>query len=94
MPAFAPNPLAPDETSDAKGHIDVELTNSKFGDGRDIEIRDAVNASRAERESLVTLLARSRFRPRTTNGVFDGASRLAVRYYVYEESREAAASLR
>jgi hypothetical protein len=84
LPAFHANPLASDETRDATGHIDVVFSITKYGDGRAIDILDAVNASPDQRERLVTLIATSRFRPRTTTGRFDGASRVIVRYYLYD----------
>jgi hypothetical protein len=84
LPPSQPNPLARDETADAAGHIDVGFSITKYGDGRDIHILDAANASPDEQERLVTLIARSRFRPRTTSGRFDDASRVVVRYHVYD----------
>ena len=44
---FEPNPLARDETRPATGHIDVAFTITKYGRGRDVEIRDAANATEA-----------------------------------------------
>jgi hypothetical protein len=84
LPAFHVNPLARDETRDARGHIDVVFSITKYGDGRGIDILASVNASRDERERLVTLIATSRFRPRTTSGRFDGAARVIVRHYLYD----------
>lgn len=84
LPAFKPNPLARDEARAATGHIDVAFAITKYGRGRDIEILDSENAARDERERLMSLIAKSRFRPRPTDGRFDAAARVAVRYYLYD----------
>jgi hypothetical protein len=82
LPAFQPNPLARDETKASAGHIDVGFSITKYGGSRHIEILDAVNASRDAEERLVTLIARSRFRPRSSDGRFDVAWPVVVRYFV------------
>lgn len=84
LPAFQPNPLARDDTKNPTGHIDVSFDVTKYGRGRAIEIVDAANATREAQQRLVRLIASSRFRPRPTDGAFDGKSRVAVRYYVYD----------
>lgn len=84
LPAFEPNPLARDATRPETGHIDVAFTITKYGRGRDVEIREAVNATEAARAGLVTLIKQSRFRPRPTAGRFGVDSLVAVRYGVYD----------
>ncbi len=82
LPSFLPNPLASQETA-ASGHIDVAFDITKFGVSRRIEILDTtVGATDADRQSLVRLISRSRFRPRVTDGEFANRSRVVVRYYV------------
>jgi hypothetical protein len=83
LPAFQPNPLAPVPNKDAKGYIDVEFEISKYGRGRAVELVDAANTTKAEQNDLVRLIAHSRFRPRPTDGEFEGSSRVSLRYYVY-----------
>ena len=82
LPSFEPSPLAHDETSAATGHIDVEFAITKYGHARDIEIRDAANATEAAQDDLVFLLKSSRFRPRLTQGRFVDSSPILVRYYL------------
>jgi hypothetical protein len=83
LPAFQPNPLAPVPNKDAKGYIDVEFEISKYGRGRAVELVDAANTTKAEQHDLVRLISHSRFRPRPTEGEFDGSSRVSLRYYLY-----------
>jgi hypothetical protein len=82
LPSFDRNPLAPDDTRLATGHIDVAFAITQYGRARDIEIRGAANAAAAAQRDLVSLLRGSRFRPRSAEG--RGESPVAVRYYVYE----------
>ena len=84
LPAFRPNPLTRDETRPATGHIDVAFTITKYGRGRDVEIRGASNAAEAAQHDLVVLIKSNRFRPRLTNGEFAEASPVAMRYYLYD----------
>lgn len=84
LPAFEPNPLARGETQPETGHIDVAFTITKYGRGRDVEIREAVNATEAAQAGLVTLIKQSRFRPRPMAGRFGVDSLVAVRYGVYD----------
>jgi hypothetical protein len=84
LPAFQPNPLARDESKDATGHIDVAFDITKYGRGRAVDILDAANVTRDAQERLVALIMNSRFRPRPSDGAFDRASRVAMRYYVYD----------
>jgi hypothetical protein len=83
LPAFQPNPLAKDETRPATGRIDVAFTITKYGRGRDIELRGVENATDAATSDLIGLLKNSRFRPRLTGGQF-AESPVVVRYYVYD----------
>jgi hypothetical protein len=82
LPSFERNPLAPDDTRAATGHIDVTFTISKYGRARGIEIRGAANAAAAAQGALEGLLKRSRFRPRRSDGA--GEQAVAVRYYIYD----------
>jgi hypothetical protein len=84
LPAFQPNPLARDESKDATGHVDVAFDITKYGRGRAVEILGAANVTRDAQHRLVSLIMNSRFRPRPSDGAFDRASRVAVRYYVYD----------
>jgi hypothetical protein len=84
LPAFQPNPFAPDETREVIGHIDVAFTVTKYGRGREIDILGSTNASAVAKSRLVNLIMTSRFRPRPTDGEFTDASRLTARYYLYE----------
>ncbi len=84
LPAFQPNPLARDEARSATGYIDVALVITKYGRGRDVEIRDASNATEDAQRRLVALLKTSRFRPRLTDNTFADESPVAFRYYVYD----------
>ena len=84
LPAFQPNPLAPDESQHALGHIDVAFEITKYGRGRAVEIVESVNASPDAEHALVRLIASSRFRPRPTSGRFTGDSHVMMRYHVYD----------
>ena len=84
LPSFEPNPLARDEERAATGYIDVAFSITKYGRARDIEIRDAANATDDARSDLVNLLKSSRFRPRHTDGRFADSSPAAVRYHLYD----------
>jgi hypothetical protein len=84
LPSFQPNPLARDDTRRVTGHIDVEFRLTRYGRARDVEIREASNATEAAQHELVVLLKSNRFRPRLTDGVFADESPVAFRYYVYD----------
>ena len=84
LPAFRPNPLMKDETRPSTGYIDVAFSITKYGRGRDVEIRGAENAFDAAKDELVALLKSSRFRPRLTDGELADASPVKVRYYLYD----------
>jgi hypothetical protein len=84
LPTFLPNPLIGDE-AEATGYIDVAFEITNVGTSRRIEILDAsAHATRAAKKDLVHLIARSRFRPRVTDGEFARASRVVVRYPLHE----------
>jgi hypothetical protein len=83
LPAFQPNPLAPQPNGDPTGHIDVTFEISKYGRGRAVELVGAANTTEDEHDALVRLIEHSRFRPRPTDGEFGGRSRVNLRYYVY-----------
>jgi hypothetical protein len=84
LPSFEPNPLAPDETRTATGHIDVAFAITQYGRAREIEIRGAANATGRARSDLASLLKSSRFRPRLTDGRFADSSPVVVRYHLYD----------
>jgi hypothetical protein len=84
LPSFEPNPLAPDEKRAATGYVDVVFAITKYGRARDIEIRDAANATDHARADVVKLLKARRFRPRITAGRFADSPLLAVRYHLYD----------
>jgi hypothetical protein len=94
LPAFQPNPLAPDEARAATGYIDVAFEISKYGRSRAVEILDAANASHAAKQDLVALIRTSRYRPRMTDGVFADATPVRMRYYLYESSAPSLATNR
>lgn len=85
LPAFEPNPLAADETRVASGYIDVAFEITRFGKSRGTEVLNEKNATQTAKRDLVALIAHSRFRPRTTDGQFAGASPVVVRYYLYDQ---------
>jgi hypothetical protein len=80
LPSFEPSPLARDETRSATGHLDVAFRITKYGRAREIEVRDVADVTAADQADLVSLLKRSRFRPRLTEGEFADASPVVVRY--------------
>jgi hypothetical protein len=86
LPAFEPNPLAPDETRAAIGHIDVGFEITRFGRSRGVDVLAAENATDDAKRALVDAITHSRFRPRPTDGRFGVASSVVVRYYLYDES--------
>jgi hypothetical protein len=84
LPAFRPNPLA-GAAEPATGYIEVGFEILNVGTSRRIEILGASdNATRAEKDEVVRLVARSRFRPRTTDGDFARASRVVVRVPLHD----------
>jgi hypothetical protein len=85
LPTFLPNPLASDETETAKGFIDVAFEITKYGTSRRVAILDTTtNATDDDKERLITLVRRSQFRPRVTDGQLAEASPVVVRYYLNE----------
>jgi hypothetical protein len=83
LPAFRPNPLAPQEARPAAGHIDVRFQITKYGRGRAVEIVSEANATERDVAHLVRTIKRSRFRPRFAEGGFAEATPVVVRYYLY-----------
>lgn len=83
LPAFRPNPLAPQRARPAAGHIDVTFQITKYGRGRAVEIVGAANATERDVDELVRIIKRSRFRPRVAEGGSTEATPIALRYYVY-----------
>jgi hypothetical protein len=84
LPAFQPNPLAPDEARAMTGYIDVAFEITKYGRSRGVEIVDAANASRAAKEDLIDLIRSNRFRPRMTEGQLADVAPVRMRYYLYQ----------
>jgi hypothetical protein len=84
LPAFQPNPLAPNEARPATGHIDVAFEITQYGRARGVEIRDAANAGGEALDRLISLVKSNRFRPRATAGQFADATPVVLRYYLYE----------
>ena len=84
LPAFEPNPLACDAARLETGHIDAAFTITKYGRGRDVEIREAVSADDAVQAGLVARIKQSRFRPRPMGGRFGADSPVVLRYCVYD----------
>jgi hypothetical protein len=81
LPAFLPNPLG---TPTSDRYIDVTFEITKYGESRRIEILGAAtNVSNVDRDELVSLLKKSRFRPRVTDREI-GTSSIRVRYYLTE----------
>jgi tetratricopeptide (TPR) repeat protein len=81
LPTFLPNPL---ETPTSDRYIDVAFEITKYGESRRIEILGtATNASEVERDELVSVLKKSRFRPRVTDGQIATAP-IRLRYYLTE----------
>jgi hypothetical protein len=87
LPAFQPNPLAPDATRVETGYIDVEFEITKYGRSRAVEILQEANASHAEKQDLMALIRSSRYRPRLTDGAFADAAQVRMRYYLYPERK-------
>jgi hypothetical protein len=84
LPAFKPNPLAV-ATEPATGYVEVGFEILNVGTSRRIEILGASdNATRAAKDEVVRLIARSRFRPRTTDGDFARASQVVVRVALHD----------
>lgn len=85
LPAFEPNPLSSVETPESIGHIDVAFDVTHLGKSRRIEILETTrNATDAQKDRLVRLIERSRFRPRTVDGALARRAPVVVRYYVGE----------
>lgn len=84
LPTILPNPLLGDDAP-ASGYIDVAFEIMNVGVSRRIEIvGSSDDATPAAKDALVRLIQRSRFRPRSTDGVFARASRVVVRYPLHD----------
>ncbi len=86
LPAFEPNPLAPDETRTASGYLDVGFEITRFGKSRGVKILAESNATEAAKRDLVSMITYSQFRPRPSDGQLGGTSSVVVRYYLYEQA--------
>jgi hypothetical protein len=85
LPTFLPNPLVADETRKATGYLDFAFEITKYGESRRIEIVDATaNATDADKDRAVRLIARNQFRPRVVGVEPVQASRIFARYHLYE----------
>lgn len=83
LPSFVPNPLVTAETVSTRGYVEIAFDVTKYGRSDEIEVLEtAGTATRADEKDLVQLVARSRFRPRVTDGRFADATRVTVRYYL------------
>jgi hypothetical protein len=81
LPTFWPNPLATEETAESTGHIDVAFDVTKDGRSRRVEIVNTTShATRADKNALIRLIKRSRFRPRVAGGRF-GDDSVLMRYH-------------
>jgi hypothetical protein len=84
LPTFVRNPLLGGDAA-ATGYIDVAFEILNVGTSRRIKIvGSSDNASADAKDDLVNLIARSRFRPRVTDGQFTRAARVVVRYPLHE----------
>jgi hypothetical protein len=87
LPVFSPNPLAAGAAPSAE-YIDVEFEIRKYGQSRNVRITGATaQVTDADRDSLLRLIKRSRFRPRIANGQIESAANVGVRYYQNERAR-------
>jgi hypothetical protein len=84
LPTFLPNPLATDATETSTGYIDVAFEVTKYGRSRNVEILTMTNASDVDKDRLVQLISRSRFRPLVSDGQFTRTSPIVVRYHLNE----------
>jgi hypothetical protein len=86
LPTFMASPFAaaPDGS---RGYIDVAFEITRFGASRRNEIVEASEtASRGDKDRLVAAIRRTRFRPKTTDGTFDGASQVVARHHLAQPS--------
>jgi hypothetical protein len=74
-----------DKSAVKNGQIKWQLTVSRYGESRRIEILETtMNATDPDKTRLIRLIQSSRFRPRVTDGEFARASPVVVRYYLTE----------
>jgi hypothetical protein len=83
LPAFGPNPFAPQAGRPATGHIDVAFEITKYGRGRAVRVLSAENAPADAVSELAGLIKANRFRPRLTAGRFADAAQVTLRYQLY-----------
>jgi hypothetical protein len=83
LPAFGPNPFAPQAGRSATGHIDVAFEITKYGRGRAVRVLSAENAPADAVSELAGLIKANRFRPRLTAGRFADAAPVTLRYQLY-----------
>lgn len=81
VPAFEPNPFDAAHASADAGYIDVAFEITKYGRGRRAIILGATaDATEADRAALISLISRSRFRPRIADGKFVNTEIVTRRY--------------
>jgi hypothetical protein len=81
VPTFEPNPFDASQAAADAGYIDVAFEITKYGRGRRARILGATaNTTEADREALIGLIARSRFRPRIADGQFVDTEIVTRRY--------------
>ena len=85
LPAFLPNPLVSTETPESAGYIDVAFELNKYGSATQIRVIDVANATDEERDRLVSLIARGRFRSYIADGELVRKP-VVVRYYLHGSS--------
>jgi tetratricopeptide (TPR) repeat protein len=82
IPTFAYTPLRSPKEARA-GDVDIAFEINSSGQARNVEIVDAnPTANDRDKWNLVALVRRSVFRPRVTDGQFDDAARVVVRFEV------------
>ena len=83
LPSFLENPLASEPTSESDEHIDVAFEIDKYGHSEGIEaVGSTSTVADAAKKNLVRTIARSRFRPRVSDGRVADHSPVVVRYYL------------
>jgi len=81
LPTFEPNPFASAAAEESTGYVDVAFTITKLGEPQRVTVVEATPAATDDaKERIVTLIKRSRFRPRVVDDVFGRTSRVVVRY--------------
>lgn len=89
LPAFVPNSLVTERTSDTRGYIDIAFDVTRHGEGRNIAVVAITgNVERIDKRRLVRTILRSRFRPQVSQGRFADSSRVEFRYFLNDAVRE------